>query len=77
MTTYRVVVKEFGLDVDVDSLDQVSTTAVFARHPALREQLRHLRAALCMDRFHASVAVLDAAGNIIEVIEPILFEGDF
>ncbi len=77
MTTYRVVVKEFGLDVDVDSLDQVSAAAVFARHPALREKLRHLRAALCMDRFHASVAVLDAADNIIEVIEPILIEGDF
>ena len=77
MPTYRVALYEFGLDVDVDSLDQVSATAVFARHPALREQLRHLRAALCMDRFHARVAVVDAADNVIEVIEPIRIEGDF
>ncbi len=77
MSTYRVAIYEFGLDRDVDRLDQVSTAAVFARHPALREKIRQLRAALCMDRFHASVAVLDAAENIIEVIEPILIEGDF
>ena len=76
MPTYRVALYEFGLDVDVDSLDQVSATAVFTRHPALRERMRQLRAALCMDRFHASVAVLDAADNIIEVIEPIHIEGD-
>ena len=77
MTTFRVALYEFGLNVDVESLDQVSTTAVFARYPALRKQIRRLRTALCMDRFHASVAVLDAADNIIEVIEPILIEGDF
>ena len=77
MTKYRVALYEVGVDFDVDSLDRKATNAVLTRHPALRQQIRRLHTALCMDRVYANVAVLDAADNIIEVIDPIFIERDW